>query len=804
MTCYRCGAKFEQDTVFCPECGAAIITDDDKTVAAPFGEKTARAYFNEPTDLSPDATMAADRDELTAVGADTTLIADMDKTVASPELYKKSGKDETKPEKETDVKKPDNNDGKKKNTAIIIIAILAVVIVAVAAVLLLFKSKAGSEEATEPVSGVSAETTAGSTKQEIPENIVVIDVPNLSGKTVEEAEHILNGKGITYEIVETFSDDVEAGKIVSQIPEGGSQVTPNTLVNIMVSIGKEEIATNPGGEQIADEIIPATSVVISPSSLNLLPGQTAKVTIGVLPENADKNFIVTFDDYIVASIDENYNVMAISAGTTTMKVYAPDGTTVLGSIKVTVKEPETQPPVTQAPTKAPVNKDDPKPAPTKAPVPVTTQLQKFKVSFDANGGRVDTASKTVTQNGTYGKLPPATRSGYRFDGWYTTLGAKVTSSSEIAYNYDHTLKAEWTAVVYNVDLDANGGSVYPSSISVNQNGTYEGLPTPTRSGYTFNGWYTIDDTKVTASSKVAYNYDHTLEARWSAITYTITLDANGGSVSPSKITVKYNGTYVSLPTPTRNGYKFAGWEANGTPVTASSKIAYNSNHTLKATWTEKSYTPWSTSVPPSDIPSSNIKTRTVYSYRDKETTTSNSKLSGDWILENTTSSYGDYGSWNDWSKTKPSESANRQIETKTVTDKAAYTEYTYGRWVHSCSCSGKYTALKYCSKGHAGTFETKKTTSQLKMIKDESWGAQYKTSDGQLWYIVDNKSGSNYGGSKKIAAATHTEYRYRDRIIIYTYHYYRWGAWSAWSTTSYSKTSTRDVRTQTQYSYKPN
>ena len=90
-----------------------------------------------------------------------------------------------------------------------------------------------------------------------------------------------------------------------------------------------------------------------------------------------------------------------------------------------------------------------------------------------------------------------------------------------------------------------------------------------------------------------------------------------------------------------------------------------------------------------------------------------------------------------------------------------------------------------------------------KLRKDESWGAQY-LSDGQLWFIVDNYSGSNYGGSKKIPAVTHTEYRYRDRATVYTYHYYRWSDWSSWSTTSYSKSATREVKTQTQYCYRPN
>lgn len=633
MICIRCGAEFDDNTVFCPECGAAVIIDDDKTVAVPFDEMTQRAKNDVSSDS--DATTVADYDESTAVD-DSTLLGD-DKAFVSPEIKKS---------------KRSPGEGKdKKSTVIAVVAIVAVLLVALAAVLLLFKSKSGEDAAT------TAATTAPVTEQEIPEDVVVIEVPALDGKTLQEAEQILNGNGITYEIVETYSDDVESGKVVSQFPESGSQVTPGTLVHITVSIGKEEIGAGQSGNQAQQSVIKAEYADISPSDLTLMPGQTAKINVKIYPDNAtSKEYILISDNYIVASIGDGNTVMAVSSGSATISVLAPDGT-FLGEMSVSVREPEAPSPVTQAPTQAP-QQNKPTNAPTQAP----TQPPKYKVSLDANGGSVSRASITVEKNGTYEGLPNPTRNGYTFDGWKTSGGATVTASSDIAYNYDHTLKAQWTA---------------------------------------------------------------------------------------------------------------------------------------------KAYTSWSTSAPPSNIPSSNIKTRTVYSYRDKETTTSNSKLSGDWVLEKTTSTLGDYGAWSSWSKTKPANAEGRAIETKTVTDKAAYTEYTYGRWVHSCSCSGKYTALQYCTNGHSGTFKTLKTTSPLKLRKDESWGAQY-LSDGQLWFIVDNYSGSNYGGSKKIPAVTHTEYRYRDRATVYTYHYYRWSDWSSWSTTSYSKSATREVKTQTQYCYRPN
>ena len=72
--------------------------------------------------------------------------------------------------------------------------------------------------------------------------------------------------------------------------------------------------------------------------------------------------------------------------------------------------------------------------------------------------------------------------------------------------------------------------------------------------------------------------------QWTTKTYTVTYDANGGSVSPSTTTVTYNSIYGTLPTPTRNGYTFNGWYLNGTKITSSSTVTTTSNHTLVASW----------------------------------------------------------------------------------------------------------------------------------------------------------------------------------------------------------------------------
>ena len=64
-----------------------------------------------------------------------------------------------------------------------------------------------------------------------------------------------------------------------------------------------------------------------------------------------------------------------------------------------------------------------------------------------------------------------------------------TSDSTVKKRTNHTLYAKWTPNNYTVTFDPNGGSVNTSSKSVTYDSTYGSLPTPTRVGYTFDGWH---------------------------------------------------------------------------------------------------------------------------------------------------------------------------------------------------------------------------------------------------------------------------------------------------------------------------
>ena len=103
---------------------------------------------------------------------------------------------------------------------------------------------------------------------------------------------------------------------------------------------------------------------------------------------------------------------------------------------------------------------------------------------------------------------------------------------------------------------------------------------PSRQGYQFTDWY-LDDTKYDFNTAVTK--DMTLTAKWTANSYTITFDTDGGSaIDP--ITQGY-GTTIKAPTaPTKTGYTFMGWNP-ALPATMPAE-----NMTIKAQWRINRYT----------------------------------------------------------------------------------------------------------------------------------------------------------------------------------------------------------------------
>ena len=233
----------------------------------------------------------------------------------------------------------------------------------------------------------------------------------------------------------------------------------------------------------------------------------------------------------------------------------------------------------------------------------------YTITYKYNNGAADTTAKyTIEQSIT---LPSPSKTGYTFAGWkVTTAGGNWNTTDSVykgtvaAGKYGNvTLTAQWTVNTYTITYKYNNGAADTTAkYTIEQSIT---LPSPTKAGYTFAGWKVTTaggNWKTTDSvykgTVAAGKYGNvTLTAQWTANTYTITYVYNNGSANT---TATYNiEQAITLPSPTKTGYTFAGWKvttAGGNWKTTDSvykgtvAAGKYGNVTLTAQWTVNTYT----------------------------------------------------------------------------------------------------------------------------------------------------------------------------------------------------------------------
>lgn len=201
---------------------------------------------------------------------------------------------------------------------------------------------------------------------------------------------------------------------------------------------------------------------------------------------------------------------------------------------------------------------------------------------------------------------------YTFAGW---TGTGLTGATTTLYVFNHSTgnrayTATWTPTTYTYTLNPNGGKLNGQSSSVNS--TYNitnsalTLPLPVRNGYMFLGWKPVESSGnwsssalYAAGSPLGGSFGSvSFTAQWSPAVYTVTLDANGGTLSSGTGTLAYSITSETmLPTASKTGYTFGGWRAvtvsgswvSGSEYHASLPLGEYGNLTLRAIWTATAY-----------------------------------------------------------------------------------------------------------------------------------------------------------------------------------------------------------------------
>ncbi len=218
---------------------------------------------------------------------------------------------------------------------------------------------------------------------------------------------------------------------------------------------------------------------------------------------------------------------------------------------------------------------------------------------------------TATGNYLVGKADSTTKIGMNEEMSAIELATKAGKAEAFKTgNITVDLYAEWVSNAFTLTANANSGSISSTTgwigtgatatKSVNAGSAYGTLPTATRTGYTLKGWYTAASGGTAVSTTTTMGTANaTIYAQWTPNTYTLTANANSGSISSTTgwtgtgatatKSITYGSTYGTLPTVSRTGYTLTGWlgkpnlfDMNQTAIYPGYYIDVNGNKVVNA------------------------------------------------------------------------------------------------------------------------------------------------------------------------------------------------------------------------------
>ena len=201
----------------------------------------------------------------------------------------------------------------------------------------------------------------------------------------------------------------------------------------------------------------------------------------------------------------------------------------------------------------------------------------YTVSFDTDGGE-NISSVKVVQGEKVKRPNTPVKEGYKFVRWNLNGSAYDFS---VAVTKDITLTAIWQEkekVVVTFDTDADE--------KIENMNTYKGdkvglLPTPSKEGYIFDGWYE-NDIKYTENAVI--NEDITLKAKW-ILKEEVTVTFDSGTSEKIEDKKLFKGDKVGiLPTLEKDGFDFLGWYDGNVKYTENTEV--EKDVVLKAKWKE--------------------------------------------------------------------------------------------------------------------------------------------------------------------------------------------------------------------------
>ena len=210
----------------------------------------------------------------------------------------------------------------------------------------------------------------------------------------------------------------------------------------------------------------------------------------------------------------------------------------------------------------------------------------FNFVYELDGGVNDAANPLTFTIDTFiddiANLRSSSKDYYNFKSW--TCGPEDSAveaweadgnASLCTYSDNYCLIAKYTPIDYSITFNLGGGNLAETPVSKYNIETEDiTLPIPSRTGYTFVGWFDNDQLSGEAIDCITLGShdDKVFYAKWQTIDYSITYDLNdANSVSPATNSTSNPATYtiedaVVFADPTRAGYKFTGWSISNINV----------------------------------------------------------------------------------------------------------------------------------------------------------------------------------------------------------------------------------------------
>ena len=634
----------------------------------------------------------------------------------------------------------------------------------------------------------------------------LIKVENIVGKDQNDAKNLLEGQKLKVQISEAYSETVEKGRIIRQLPEAGTMQEEGTVIVLTVSKGSQRPEEPSGGGNGATDNMQGQPAGTWSSWVSSLPG-------GVSSKNYDIEQMV---EYRSRKRETTASTQANLAGWTlydqteawsdygswsewsTEKKAASDSTKVLSKTQYSTRTRS----ATTSNTSSSMSGWD---------------LYKTDESWSDYESWSSWSEQPVSSDD-YTKVE--SKKQYRYQDKATTTSTTSDSMSGWTLydtKYEWGLYGNWT------------------SWSTTQPSSSESTKVESKTQYRYRDKLTTTDT---SSSKPGWTLYDTKEEWGPYGSWSDWSDTKPTENESTKVESTTAYRYRDKETRTSSNSYLDGWTQTGS----------SSSYSNWSSWSD-----WGSPLPFGNTSSSDtyqVESRTVYtwswfkcencgSYEPTtkcrncnyypESTVIGSAKYNPTSYSNATGSYGGYGyiiidghkaydvdrytkteyryrtrtlantytyeRWGDWSQYQNdpvSSSSTREVQTKTVyryATRSRVKTYYYYKWDNWSSWQDSSVSANSSREVETQTVYRSASREKVKTNYFYKWGS---------WSGWDDTS---YTQSSTRNVETRTVYRSCKRTKLYTYYFEKWSAWSEWGDISYTVTDNRDVRTRTVYSY---